>query len=77
MVAGRGGCNSRLFLSSFIAAGKKNIMRETNFNRKSHFISLFWGQRKSIQGLNNFTGLCTSTESVETFNFRDASDWEL
>ena len=33
------GCNSRLFLSSFIAAGKKNIMTETNFNRKSNFIS--------------------------------------
>ena len=48
VVAGCGGCNSRLFLSSFIAAGKKNIMRETNFNRKSHFISLFWGLRKSI-----------------------------
>ena len=36
MVAGCGGCNSRLFLSSFIAAGKKNIMRKTNFNRKSN-----------------------------------------
>ena len=68
---GAGGCNSRLFLSSFIAAGKKNIMRETNFNRKSHFTSLFWRRRKSIQRLTNiFSRLLTLTPNClfgETF----------